>query len=149
MRTWTATTTIAGRPEAVLEVLTDPAACERWAPIAFEVEALDSDRLSAGSRARVSGRLAGKRVEFDVEVHEAGDGRLQLTAAGPVDLDVLYALKSAPSGSEVTASIAVRGRGLTGRLLAQATDALLAGGALHHAIDRIAREVETALPVAA
>jgi hypothetical protein len=66
-----------------------------------------------------------------------------------VDLDVLYALKSAPSGSEVTASIAVRGRGLTGRLLAQATDALLAGGALNHAIDRIAREVETALPVAA
>jgi hypothetical protein len=149
MKTWTASTTIAGRPEAVLDVLTDPAACERWAPVAFEVETLDADRLVAGARARVSGRLAGKRVSFDVEVHEAGDGRLQLTAAGPVDLDVLYALKAAPAGSEVTASVAVRGRGLTGRLLAQATDALLAGGALHHAVARIAREVETVMPVAA
>jgi hypothetical protein len=34
------------------------------------------------------------------------------------------------------------GRGFTGRLLAQATDALLAGGALQRAVDRIARELE-------
>jgi hypothetical protein len=149
MRTWTARTTINGRPEAVLDVLTDPAACERWAPVPFDLEGLDTDRLRAGSRARVSGRLAGKRVDFEVEVHEASDGRLELSAVGPVDLDVAYALRAIGAGSEVTASVAVRGRGLTGRLLAQATDALLAGGALDHAINRIAREVETAMPLAA
>jgi uncharacterized protein YndB with AHSA1/START domain len=71
MRTWTATTTTAARPEDVLDVLTDPEACARWAPLPFDVDELDGRRLAAGSRARVSGRLAGRRVGFDVEVHEA------------------------------------------------------------------------------
>jgi len=45
MRTWTASTTIKGRPEAVLDALTDPQACARWAPLPFEVERIDSPRL--------------------------------------------------------------------------------------------------------
>src|SRR6478735_4624305 len=131
MREWTATTTIEARPEAILEVLTDPEACARWAPIPFDVEDLRTPRLRCGSRARVSGRLAGKRVGFDVEVHEAIDGRLRLSADGPVGFDVRYDLEPAPSGSEVRASVCVRpSRGLTGRLLAEATNALLAAGAL-------------------
>jgi hypothetical protein len=40
----------------------------------------------------------------------------------------------------------VSGRGLFGGILAQATDALLAGGALQAAVSRLARELE---PVAA
>ncbi len=40
------------------------------------------------------------------------------------------------------ASIGVAGRGLLGRILARATDALLAAGALRTALDRIARELE-------
>ena len=102
MREWTATTTIEARPEAILDVLTDPEACARWAPIPFDVEDLRTPRLRCGSRARVSGRLAGKRVGFDVEVHEAIDGRLRLSADGPVGFDVRYDLEPAPSGSEVT-----------------------------------------------
>jgi hypothetical protein len=89
----------------------------------------------------VSGKLAGKRVGFDVEVHEAIDGRLRLSAEGPVGFDVRYDLEPAPSGSEVRASVCVRPvRGLTGRLLAEATNALLAAGALQAAISRLARE---------
>ena len=38
MRTWTATTTVDARPEAVLDVLTDPDASRRWAPLPFDVE---------------------------------------------------------------------------------------------------------------
>ena len=38
MRTWTATTTVDAPPEAVLDVLTDPGACARWAPVDFEVD---------------------------------------------------------------------------------------------------------------
>ena len=143
MRTWTAQTTVNGRPEDVLAVLTDPAACGRWAPIDFEVEDLDGERLETGSRARVVGRLAGQRADFDVDVHAACPCRLELTASGPVVLDVAYDVESHGDGSRVVASIGVReGRGFTGRLLARATDALLAGGALNHAVSRIAREVE-------
>lgn len=141
MREWTATTTIEARPEAIFDVLTDPEACARWAPIPFDVEDLRTPRLRCGSRARVSGKLAGKRVGFDVEVHEAIDGRLRLSAEGPVGFDVRYDLEPAPSGSEVRASVCVRPvRGLTGRLLAEATNALLAAGALQSAISRLARE---------
>ena len=144
MREWTATTTIDARPEAVLDVLTDPEACARWAPIPFEVEDLRTPRLQCGTRARVSGRLAGKRVGFDVEVHEAIDGRLRLSADGPIGFDVRYDLAAAPRGSEVRASVCVRpNRGLTGRLLAEATNALLAAGALQSAISRLAREAAT------
>ena len=144
MRTWTATTTVEAPPEAVLDVLTDPGACARWAPIDFDVD-LDERRLVVGSRPRVRGRLAGVEVGFDIEVLEAAEGRLALRAAGPVALDVAYDLHAAEGGSEVRASVGVRpGRGLRGRLLAEATSALLSAGALNQALSRIGRECATA-----
>ena len=76
----------------------------------------------------VSGRLAGRRVGFDVEVHEAEPQRLSLAAHGPVGLDVAYDLSATEDGSEVHASISVRrGKGITGRLIAEAS----AGGNRH------------------
>jgi uncharacterized protein YndB with AHSA1/START domain len=141
MRTWTATRTVEARPEAVLHVLTDPTAAARWAPVPFAVDELGGERLLAGSRARVSGRLAGRSVGFDVRVHHADDNRLALTADGPIGFDVCYQLSPAAGGSTVSASVSVRsGRGLTARLLAEATGALLAAGALEAAVGRIARE---------
>jgi hypothetical protein len=59
MKTWTTETWLAGAPEQVLELLSEPDAIARWAPIAFEVLDLDRERLVAGTRARVSGALAG------------------------------------------------------------------------------------------
>jgi hypothetical protein len=145
MRTYTATTTATARPEAVLNVLTDPHAVARWAPVAFYVDDLTHPRLSPGSRARVSGRLAGQEVGFDVEVHRADADRLVLSADGPVALDVDYRLRASDTGSEVSASVAVRPRrGLRARLLAEATAAVLAGGALQHALGRIAAEAALA-----
>jgi uncharacterized protein YndB with AHSA1/START domain len=139
MRTWTAITTTAARPEDVLDVLTDPEACARWAPLPFDVEELDGRRLATGSRARVSGSLAGKRVGFDVEVHEASHRGLSLAADGPVGFDVEYQLAPVAGGSEVRASVSVRpSGGLVGRLIAQATNALLSAGALDAALTRIA-----------
>jgi hypothetical protein len=143
MSTWTAQTVVNGRPEDVLAILTDPEAASRWAPIDFEVQGLTAPRLEAGSRARLVGRLAGQPVGFDVDVHQADPRRLELTACGPIALDVAYDMEPAGSGSRVVASVGVRGgRGLSGRVLAHATGALLAGGALDHAVSRIAREVE-------
>jgi Polyketide cyclase / dehydrase and lipid transport len=141
MRTWTATTTTAARPEDVLDVLTDPEAAARWAPLPFDVEELDGLRLATGSRARVSGKLAGKRVGFDLEVHEASGRGLTLAAEGPVGFDVDYRLSAVAGGSEIHASVSVRpSGGIAGRLIAQATSALLSAGALEAALSRITRE---------
>jgi hypothetical protein len=139
MRTWTAQTHIAADPEVVLDVLTDPDACRRWSPVPFDVDCAGADRLAAGTRMRVSGQLVGRTVGFDVEVHEAGDGRLALSARGPVAFDVAYEARAAKGGSEVCASVSVRsGGGLFGRVAEQATAALLHAGALGVAVDRIA-----------
>ena len=134
MRTWTAYTTSGARPAEVLDALTDPAACRRWAPVSFDVEG-DVDRLRPGTRTRVSGSLAGRRVGFDIEVHEADHNRLRLSARGPVHMDVSYDL--APG--EISASVSVHdGSGLMGRLLAEATNGLLKAGALTQAVNRLA-----------
>jgi hypothetical protein len=143
MAEWTTSTQAKARPDQVLEVLTHPDAIRRWAPIDFDVEDLDGVRLEAGSTARVSGKLAGVRVGFDVEVHAADEDGVELTAHGPIGIDVRYELAPAAGGSEVTASIALRrGGGITGRLLSQATAALLSAGALDGAARSIARAAE-------
>jgi uncharacterized protein YndB with AHSA1/START domain len=144
MRTWTAHTTTGARPEAVLDTLTDPDACRRWAPVAFDLED-GVDRLQAGTRTRVSGRLAGRRVGFDVEVHEATDNELRLSACGPVRMDVAYQLAARPDGSRVSASVSVHpGRGLLGVLMTEAANGLLKAGALSQAVNRLAREAALA-----
>jgi hypothetical protein len=144
MKEWTAITNVKAKPEAVLAMLTDPEAARRWAPIDFDVDGVRG-RLTSGSKAYVTGRLAGKHVGFDVEVHEAVDGLLRLSADGPVGFDVRYDLSPAPEGSEVRASVSVRpNRGLLGRLMAEATNALLAGGALQAAIARIGQQAAAA-----
>src|SRR6476620_11281136 len=103
MRTWTAQITSKGRPEDVLGVLTDPAACGRWAPIDFDVDGLDGDRLVTGSRARVVGRIAGQRCSFDVDVIAADARGLKLLASGPIVLNVASERSEAHSGSQLTA----------------------------------------------
>jgi len=149
MRTWTATTTVEAPPDAVLDVLTDPHAIAAWAPVDFEVSDLNAKRLAAGCRPRVEGRLGGVSVGFDVEVLAAGHDGLALRAAGPVAFDVRYDLEPADGGSEVRASVGVvPGRGFRGRILAEATSALLSAGALQTALDRIGRCVSS-MPAAA
>jgi hypothetical protein len=145
MRTYTATASAPVHPEAVMHVLTDPDACRRWAPIDFDVEDLSGPRLATGSRARVCGRLAGREVGFDVEVHRADLEGLALSADGPVALDVAYALVASEAGSALHATVGVRPQGgLRGRLLAEATAAMLAGGALQVALGRIVTEAAAA-----
>ena len=143
MANWTATTTSTATPEQILEVLTHPEEIRRWSPIDFDVDELGAARLSAGTRTRVTGKVAGVRVGFDVEVHAADDTLLELSADGPVSLDVRYELAPADAGSELFASVSLRrGGGLTGRLVATATAALLTAGVLDGAAGRIARAAE-------
>jgi len=145
MRTWRSNLTVPGTPADVIALLPEPDAIARWAPVPFEVSALDASRLESGSRARVAGRLAGHSVEFDVEVIKASEERLELVASGPIDLGVTYLLRPASGGSEIDASVSVRGGGLMGRLLARAAEALLAAGALRLSLDRLAGELRPAL----
>jgi carbon monoxide dehydrogenase subunit G len=137
MRTWTAVKITEASPEDILAALTDPDRCRDWSPVAFDLED-DERRLRTGMRTRVSGKLAGVRVGFDVEVHRADDRRLALTACGPVHMDVAYDVASSGHGTEVHASVSVRpGRGLLSKVLAEATAALLGAGALTAAVDRL------------
>jgi hypothetical protein len=145
MATWTHQTHVAGLPDEVLALLTAPDAIARWSPVEFELECFRGARLHAGDRVRVRGLLAGSRVEFDVLVAEAADGRLHLTATGPIRLDVEYRAVARDGGTALRASVAVSGQGLIGRVLARATDAMLAAGALRTALGRMARELEPAL----
>jgi Polyketide cyclase / dehydrase and lipid transport len=146
---WTATARSNASAGQLLEVLTDPDEIRRWSPVDFELDALDGRRLAAGTRGRVSGRLAGVRVGFDVEVHAADERILELSADGPVGLDVRYELSRDPHGAQLNASVSMRSAGgLTGRLVANATAALLSAGALEGTAGRIARVAETA-PLAA
>lgn len=124
-------------PDRVLDLLTDPDAAGLWSPLDFAVEEIDGDRLQPGGRAVLSGRLAGRWVEFELDVFEAHDGRLSLRATGPVTMDVDYEV----GRSELTARVKVHGgRGIGGRLLSSAVDGMLAAGTLQVAVDAIARE---------
>jgi polyketide cyclase/dehydrase/lipid transport protein len=141
---WTATTRANATPDQVLEVLTHPEEIRRWSPVDFDLDGLDGRRLAAGTRGRVTGKLAGVRVGFDVEVHTADERRLELSADGPVGLDVRYELTTDEAGAELRAHVSMRrGGGLTGRLVANATAALLTAGALEGAAGRIARVAES------
>jgi hypothetical protein len=145
MSTWTTHTTCYGTPDDVLGLLTEPGAIARWSPVPFTVVDSDRDRLCAGDRVRVRGELAGRGVEFLVDVAEARDGHLALTATGPIRIDVDYRVVGHARGSSLCARIGVAGSGLFGRVLAGATDALLAAGALRMAVDRIVQELEPAV----
>ena len=143
MTQWTSTARANATPEQLLEVLTRPGAIRRWSPVEFDVDELAERRLSAGSTARVSGKLAGVPVGFDVEVHIADHERLELSAHGPIGLDVRYDLTPDDCGAALRASVSLRRRGgLTGRLVANAAAALLSAGALDGAAGRIARAAE-------
>jgi hypothetical protein len=140
MGTWSTSATLAERPERVLDVLTDPGACERWSPVAFEVDG--GQRLAAGSRARVGGSIVGKRVEFDVEILEADDRRLALRAQGPIEIEARYDARPCGPATCLEAEVSVRSRGgLVSRVMAGAADGLLAAGALDAALRRIADEL--------
>jgi hypothetical protein len=142
MSTWSTHRRVSGSPDEVIAVLSDPEAIRRWSPVEFELEDLDRDRLEAGSRARVAGRLAGRTATFHVEVSQAGDGRFVLAARGPIGIEVEYEAFENATATDVWATVSVTGSGLRGRLLAQAADALLAAGAFDRALGRIAREID-------
>jgi hypothetical protein len=141
MGSWRSRATFSGDPEKILDLLTDPQQVRAWSPINFEVEDLEADRLQTGAIMHVHGKLAGRRMSFDVEVFKASDGKLHLQAQGPVELEVEYGIDD--EGGELHAWVDVRSAGgLIGRVAASATDALLAAGALEQAVKKIARAAE-------
>ncbi|MBV9154110.1 MAG: SRPBCC family protein [Alphaproteobacteria bacterium] len=144
MGNWTSRTTFTGDPERVLELLTDPDEAQTWSPIDFSLEDAEGRRLRTGDVTHIAGQLAGRRMSFDIEVFKASDGQLRLRARGPVEIEVEYGVVARDDGSgELTAWIAVSSAGgLIGRLVASATDAVLAAGALDATVRKIAKAVE-------
>lgn len=143
MRTHMSSQTAIAQPPHVLEVLTDPAACGRWAPIAFTTDHACGERLQAGTRTRLRGRIAGRNVSFDIDVLAADDRGLSLRASGPVRLEVDYRLTPAVPGTLIDAQITLTpAGGITGAVVSRATDAALSAGALRFALRAIAAEAE-------
>jgi len=142
MKTWTTEVWMAAAPALVFERLTEPDAIARWAPMPFQVLELDGDRLHEGVHARVRGGLAGRQLEFDVEVLRAQDGKLSLIAYGPVTIGADYLVRPAGRGSSVRAAITISSQGIIGAMLAGALEALLAAGALRDSVARIGRGLE-------
>jgi hypothetical protein len=111
--------------------------------VGFTVDGLEEPRLRAGATPRVSGNLGGRRVHFQIEVLQADAERLRLCAVGPVEMLVDYAVHAASTGSSVEAAVSVRAvPGWIGALSERLTCLLLTGGALDHALIRMAREAE-------
>jgi hypothetical protein len=142
-RTWRSGIAVRADPEHVLDALTEVEACEAWSPVGFRVDGSTPSRLRAGTMTSVSGRLAGCRVRFRVDVLEASAERLVLRAAGPVHLSASYVVRPSAGGSRVEAAISVcPGRGAGAAIAAGATSALLTAGALDRTLARIACEAE-------
>ena len=143
MSTHMAKQTVSAEPHQVLRVLTDPAACSRWAPIAFTTDHAAGERLQAGTRTRLRGRIAGRNVTFEIHVFAADERGLSLRATGPVRFDVDYRLTPAERQTLIEAEITLaQTRGLTGAVIARATSAILDAGALRFALRAIAAEAE-------
>src|SRR3974390_2869803 len=73
MSTHMASPTVTAEPAHLLRVLTDPAACGRWAPIAFSTDQAPGERLQAGTRTTLRGRIAGRNVTFETHVVAANE----------------------------------------------------------------------------
>jgi hypothetical protein len=138
-----ATQTVTAEPVHLLQVLTDPAACGRWAPIAFSTDQAPGERLQAGTRTTLRGRIAGRTVAFEAHVVAADERGLSLRATGPVRFDVDYRVTPAARRTLIEAQITLtRTRGITGAIIARATNAILHAGALRVALRAIAAEAE-------
>jgi hypothetical protein len=147
MSTHKSSQTTTAEPRHVLHVLTDPAACGRWAPIAFTTDHARGERLQAGTRTRLQGRVAGRSISFEIEVLAADDRGLSLRASGPVRLEVDYRLTPAAPGTLIEAQIRLtRAGGITGVVASRATNAMLGAGALRLALRAIAAEAEQLQP---
>lgn len=141
---------IRAEPPEVLQALTDPQFISLWAPVDFEVDGLRGRHLRGGTHATVSGSLAGVAAEFEIDVLRADEAGLEIQASGPIDFEVAYRLVPERAGVIVDAEVKLgREEGLNARVLRAATGALLSGGALDRALERLSRELdEVALPAA-
>lgn len=141
MASWQMRTCVETEPERVVELLSDPAAYERWSPVPLRLQRLDGQRLAAGRRGRAVAGLAGRGVEFELHVVEADEHHMAVQASGPFEFDALYEAVPRGAATELSASVSVRaGNGVVGRLLRRAAEAVLASGALDAALSRFARE---------
>ena len=145
MGTWRSDATFEGEPRRLLAALTEVEAIEHWSPVRFHLD--DGVQcLRAGEEVAVEGALLGRGVRFRVEVAQADEEGLSLHARGPFEIDVDYSIE--PESCTVSARVATRGGGPKAKLLASAANAMLAAGALDHALRRLVRHA-TSTPMAA
>jgi hypothetical protein len=136
MGIWESNTNFEGDSGLLASTLTDVEAIESWSPVPFQVQD-DVVSLRAGQKLAVEGALLGRGVCFTVDIAKADGAGLSLRASGPFEIDVEYCIESACRS--VSARVQTRGRGPKAKLLASAANAMLAAGALDHALGRVVR----------
>jgi hypothetical protein len=141
MGTWTSSATFEGDPQELMSLLTEVDAIETWSPVPFRVSD-ETTRLRAGERLEVEGALLGRGVRFRVDVARADEDGVSLRACGPFEIHVDYLIEA--SSRTVEARVETRGGGPMAKVLASAANALLAAGALDHALRRIVGAGNTA-----
>ena len=101
MADWTATTTTEATPEQLLEVLTHPEEIRRWSPVDFDLDELDA--VPAHRRHPRTGDRQGRRRRWGSTLRSTPPTRrvLELSADGPIGLDVRYEL-APEAGSDST-----------------------------------------------
>lgn len=134
MGTWTSSATFEGDPRSLVSLLTEVDAIETWSPVPFRLSD-GADSLRAGERVEVEGALLGRGVRFRIDVDQADERGISLRAKGPFEIDVDYTIEAA--SSTVQARVETRGGGLAAKVLASAANAMLAAGALDHALGRV------------
>jgi hypothetical protein len=141
MGVWASSTKFEGDPRELAASLTRVEAIERWSPIPFKLGS-HLDTLRTGEQVDVEGSLLGRGVRFSVDIRRADDHGLSLLARGPFEIGVDYAIE--PASSTVSARVVTKGGGPRAKLLASAANAMLAAGALDHALRRIVGQSELA-----
>lgn len=136
-----ATAEMTSRPSRVLKALSDPQACLSWAPVPLELTGDVPAMLTPGATARVRGHLGAANLEFDLQIQEASADRFAVRAEGPFVIDVEYRFSAESMSLAVQTT---KPRGLTGRCLKAASDALLAAGILDDSLRRLQAHASTA-----
>jgi hypothetical protein len=113
----------------------DPEACAAWSGVDFTAD-LTTATLQKNTTGAVYGRIAGHRVGFEISVLRADEEELRLHARGTCTMDVL--LRHPPGEPDLELRVAISpARGIVGRIVASAVDALASGGMLDRALGRL------------
>lgn len=101
-------------PEVVWEFLMDPETAPVWERAVVSSERLDDGPVGVGSRIRKTVRLAGRRLDVDLEIVEYQQARHAsvVIVGGPINGGGSYSVEPIPGGTRLTYGLRHEMKGL-------------------------------------